>query len=124
LKCNYGLFLASGRLRVVCAMLAYVLVKIHPGKESVVASEVGKIKEIAEAAWTYGFCDMMLHVKAESTQELEEVVLNRIRKISGVQSTQTIAESPIPIYASRTTADSFRKKQLSEVSEELLAAAQ
>ncbi len=105
-------------------MLAYVLVKIHPGKESVVASEVGKIKEIAEAAWTYGFCDMMLHVKAESTQELEEVVLNRIRKISGVQSTQTIAESPIPIYASRTTADSFRKKQLSEVSEELLAAAQ
>jgi len=67
---------------------------------------------------------MMLHVKTESTQELEEVVLNGIRKIPGVQSTQTIAVSPIPIYASRTFADSFRKKQLSEVPEELLAAAQ
>jgi len=109
---------------VVCAMLAHVLVKIHPGKECAVACEVGKIKEITEAAWTYGFCDMMLNVKAESMQQLEDVVLNRIRKISGVQSTQTIAVSPIPIYASRTSADSFRKKQLSDVPEELLAAAQ
>ena len=116
--------LSSGRMPVVCAMLAHVLVKIHPGKECAVACEVGKIKEITEAAWTYGFCDMMLNVKAESMQQLQDVVLNRIRKISGVQSTQTIAVSPIPIYASRSSADSFRKKQLSEVPEELLAAAQ
>ena len=105
-------------------MLAYVLVKIHPGKESGVACEIGRIEEITEAAWTYGFCDMMLHVKAESTEELEEVVLNRIRKIPGVQSTQTITESPIPIHASRASADSFRKKQISRNPPELSAAAQ
>lgn len=124
MKCNYGLFIASGRIRLVCAMLAYVLVNIHPGKESGVACEVAKIKQITEAAWTYGFCDMMLDVKAESMEQLEDVVLNRIRKIPGVQSTQTITVSPIPIYASRTSADSFRKKQISGVPEELLAAAQ
>ena len=105
-------------------MLAHVLVKIHPGKERGVACEIGRIEGITEAAWTYGFCDMMLHVKVESMQELEEVVLNRIRKIPGVQSTQTITLSPIPIYASRTSADSFRKKQISGVPEELLVAAQ
>lgn len=105
-------------------MLAYVLVKIHPGKECGVACEVGKIKEIMEAAWTYGFCDIMLDVKAESMQQLQDIIFNKIRKISGVQNTQTIAVSPIPIYASRTSADSFRNKQLSEIDQELLAAAQ
>jgi DNA-binding Lrp family transcriptional regulator len=105
-------------------MLAYVLVKIYPGKECGVACEIGKIKEITEAAWTYGFCDMMLHVKTESTKELEEVVLNRIRNIPGVQSTQTINVSPIPIHASRTSADSFRKKETSGNLQELLTAAQ
>jgi len=101
-------------------MLACILVKIHPGKGCGVACEVGKIEEITEAAWTYGFCDMMLDVKAESMQKLQNVVLNRIRKIPGVLSTETIAVSPIPIYASRTSADSFRKKQISEIPQELM----
>ena len=86
---------------VVCAMLAHVLVKIHPGKECAVACEVGKIKEITEAAWTYGFCDILLKTEVESIEKLDRIMFKNLRKTPGVISTETIIVSPIPIYASR-----------------------
>ena len=82
-------------------MIAYVLVKVEPGKESGVAREIVKAKEVKEAAWTYGFCDILLKAEAESMNELDKIVFNRIRKTPGVTSTETIIVSPIPIYASR-----------------------
>lgn len=90
-------------------MLAYVLLKTEPGRESEAASEVVKIKGITEAAWTYGFCDMLFKVNVGSTEELNKVVLNKVRRIPGVQSTKIITVSPIPIYGSRTMVLSRKK---------------
>jgi DNA-binding Lrp family transcriptional regulator len=81
--------------------MAYVLVKVQPGKESGVAQEIVKVKGVSEAAWTYGFCDILFKVEVGSMEELDKIVLNRIRKIRGVGSTETIIVSPIPIYAAR-----------------------
>jgi DNA-binding Lrp family transcriptional regulator len=91
-------------------MLAYVLLKVQPGKESGVACEVVKTKGVTEAAWTYGFCDILFKVNVGSVEELNKVLLKRVRKIPGVQSTKTITVSPIPIYGSRTSAKFSRKR--------------
>ncbi len=82
-------------------MMVYVLVKVEPGKESGVAQEIVRVKEIREAAWTYGFCDILLKAEVESIQELDRTVLKRLRNTPGVASTETMIVSPIPIYAAR-----------------------
>jgi DNA-binding Lrp family transcriptional regulator len=91
------------------AMLVYVLVKVQPGKESGVARETVKIEGITEAMWTYGFCDILFKVNVRSVEELNKVVLRKIRMIPGVRSTETIIVSPIPIYGSRPSAKFSRK---------------
>jgi DNA-binding Lrp family transcriptional regulator len=83
-------------------MLAYVFLKARPGEENGVAREVVKIQGVTEAAWTYGFCDMLFKVNVGSVKELNEVVFNKVRRIPGVESTKTVTVSPIPIYGSRT----------------------
>jgi len=80
---------------------AYVLVKVDPGKENMVAQEIVRVKEITSASWTYGFCDIIFKVSVESIQGLDEIVFNKVRKIPGVTSTETIIVSPIPITSSR-----------------------
>ena len=90
-------------------MLVYVLLKVRPRKESGVACEVVKIQGITEAAWTHGFCDILLKANVESLEELDQIVLKNIRKIPGVQSTETMIVSPIPIYGSRPSAKFPRK---------------
>jgi DNA-binding Lrp family transcriptional regulator len=91
-------------------LIAYVLVKVEPGKENVVAREIVKAKEVREAAWTYGFCDILLKAEAASINELDKIVFNRIRKTPGVLSTETIIVSPIPIYASRPASKTETKR--------------
>jgi DNA-binding Lrp family transcriptional regulator len=82
-------------------MIAYVLVKVEPGKESGVAQEIVRVKAVKEAAWTYGFCDILLKAEVESMPDLDKIVFNKLRRTPGVISTETIIVSPIPIYAPR-----------------------
>jgi len=82
-------------------MIAYVLVKVEPGKESGVAQEIVKVKEVKEAAWTYGFCDILLKAEVESMPDLDKIVFRKLRRTPGVISTETIIVSPVPIYAPR-----------------------
>jgi len=74
-------------------VIAYVSVKVDPGKEYDVAQEIGKIDGIAEAALTYGFSDILLKVNVESIEALNELVFNKIRKIQGIKDTQTVIVS-------------------------------
>lgn len=85
--------------------IAYGLVKVEPGKESLVAQEVVEFKEVKEAAWTYGFCDILFRAETESIEKLDKMVLGRLRKTPGVISTEAIIVSPIPIYAARPSSE-------------------
>lgn len=82
-------------------MIAYVCVKCQPTMDSDVAHEMVKIPGIIEADWTYGLCDILFKVNVRSVEELNKIVFHRVRKIPGVESTETIIVSPIPIYGSR-----------------------
>jgi len=72
---------------------AYVLVKVEPGKEGEIAEDIGKLKDIREAALTWGFCDILLKVDVESREKLSDLVFQGLRKIPGVKETQTIIVS-------------------------------
>jgi len=82
-------------------VIAYVLVKCQPGRDSGVAQETVKIDGVIEAAWTYGFCDILLKLNVASVEKLNDIVFNKIRKMHGVESTETLMVSPIPIYGRR-----------------------
>lgn len=82
--------------------IAYVTLKVEPGKENEVAREIVKIKGVSEAAWTYGFCDILFKLGVKSVEELDKVVLKKIRTIAGVRSSETMIVSPIPIWSSRS----------------------
>lgn len=82
--------------------IAYVTLKVEPGKENEVAREIVKIEGVSEAAWTYGFCDILFKLGVESVEELDKVVLKKIRTIAGVRSSETMIVSPIPIWSSRS----------------------
>jgi DNA-binding Lrp family transcriptional regulator len=91
--------------------IAYVTLKVEPGKENEVAREIVKIKGVSEAAWTYGFCDILFKLGVESVEELDKVVLKKIRTIAGVRSSETMIVSPIPIWSSRSPRQTARKSR-------------
>ncbi len=72
---------------------AYICLKVEPGKEGKVAESLVKISGIAEAAWTYGFCDILLKVDVGSVEDLNDMVFHKVRAIEGVHDTQTIIVS-------------------------------
>jgi DNA-binding Lrp family transcriptional regulator len=72
---------------------AYVTLQVEPGKEPDVGQNLMKIGGIAEAALTYGFCDILLKVDVESVEALKNMVFQKLRKIEGVRETQTIIVS-------------------------------
>jgi len=90
-------------------LIAYVCVKCQPKMDADVARETVKIPGVMEADWTYGFCDILFKVNVASVEQLDEIVLKRIRKIPGVESTETLVVSPIPIYGARPSGGPRRR---------------
>jgi DNA-binding Lrp family transcriptional regulator len=72
---------------------AYVLLNITPGTEEQVLKDVRKTGCVEEAYHSYGVYDLIVRIKADSIQELKELVTYRLRKIVNVTSTLTLMES-------------------------------
>jgi DNA-binding Lrp family transcriptional regulator len=69
---------------------AYILVNVEGGTEDNVLRQVKSISGVAEAYVSYGVYDLIVKVKADSMQELKDVVTHKIRQIKNVQSTLTL----------------------------------
>lgn len=70
--------------------LAFVLINVEPGFEDKVLTEARKIKGVDEAHRVYGIYDQILKVKADTTEELKDVVTWRIRRLDHIKSTLTL----------------------------------
>ena len=70
--------------------LAFVLVNVQIGSEREVLEALKKIDGVERAYVVYGVYDIVAKVKAESMDELREIVTYKIRKLDKVQSTQTM----------------------------------
>jgi DNA-binding Lrp family transcriptional regulator len=69
---------------------AYVLFNVGAGSEDQVLKDVRSIGGVQEAYVSYGVYDLVLKVKADSMEQLKELVTHRLRKIKNVSSTLTL----------------------------------
>jgi DNA-binding Lrp family transcriptional regulator len=69
---------------------AYVLIVAELGKEDKVLKDVQKTKGVEEVFVTYGVYDLIAKIKAESMNQLKELVTQRLRRKDNVSSTLTL----------------------------------
>jgi len=72
-------------------MNACVLLKVVPTKAYSILEAVKKMKEVRKAYFTYGRFDIVAFLEVEDYKDLREIT-ERINEISGVRSTETLAE--------------------------------
>jgi DNA-binding Lrp family transcriptional regulator len=69
---------------------AYVLFTVSPGFEDAVLNAARKTGEVEEAFVSYGAYDLIVKAKADSMDELKELVSYKLRTIANVTSTLTL----------------------------------
>ena len=75
---------------MIASVSAYVMVKLEAGKDKDVFTEVKKLTQIREASATYGAYDLLIKVKFENIEQLDEFIFGVLRRIPGVTETVTI----------------------------------
>jgi len=75
--------IASNKLK------ALVLLRVDSRIEKMVIDEIKSIENVIEAHYIYGPYDMYAFVSVDSEDELQDIVLNRLRNLYGVISTLT-----------------------------------
>jgi DNA-binding Lrp family transcriptional regulator len=69
---------------------AYVLFNVEAGSEDEVLNQTKKIGDIQEAYVSYGVYDLIVKVRADTVEELTELVSYRFRILKNVRSTLTL----------------------------------
>jgi len=69
---------------------AYVFVSIVPGKERVLAEKVAKTPEVLKVKGITGDFDLLIEVVANNIDELQKLVMTKIRNLEGVVRTHTV----------------------------------
>jgi len=70
--------------------VAYVLIQCDLGSEVEIIQELSKVQEITEVRGTYGIYDIFCKIEADSKDVLDDIITNKIRKISKIRSTITL----------------------------------
>ena len=74
--------------------VAYVLIQCDLGSEVEIIQELSKVQEITEARGTYGIYDIFCKIEADSKDVLDDIITNKIRKVSKIRSTITLRWIP------------------------------
>ncbi len=69
---------------------AYVLIKTASGMEDTVLKEIMALSVTDEAHQVFGPFDIIAEVRARDMDSIVDVVLTKIRKISGIVDTQSL----------------------------------
>lgn len=69
---------------------AFVLINVESGTEEEIIAELKKIEGVEEAYFSYGVYDIITKVKADSMENLKEMVTRKIRTLGKVRSTLTL----------------------------------
>lgn len=70
-------------------MRAYVLLNVRAGKSKIVAHAVGKLLGVQMAHACWGVPDVIAFVEVGSQRELDNLVMDKIQKMDGVERTDT-----------------------------------
>jgi len=69
---------------------AFVLINVESGSEDEVLKELKKIEGVEEAYFSYGVYDLITKIKADTMENLKDMVTRRIRSLNKVRSTLTL----------------------------------
>lgn len=73
---------------------AFILVKVGTGEQlnfiKSVKEEISKIKGVAKVYGVFGRYDLLVQVEAASLDELSRMVIDKMRAIGGVLSTESL----------------------------------
>ena len=69
---------------------AFVLINVESGSEDEVLKELKSIEGVEEAYFSYGVYDIITKIKADTMEQLKEMVTRKIRALSKVRSTLTL----------------------------------
>jgi DNA-binding Lrp family transcriptional regulator len=69
---------------------AFVLINVESGSEDDVLKEIKKLEGVEEAYFSYGVYDLVTKIKADTMEQLKEMVTRKIRALSKVRSTLTL----------------------------------
>ena len=69
---------------------AFVLINVESGAEEEVVSQLKKIEGVEEAYFSYGVYDVITKIKADSMENLKDMVTRSIRTLNRVRSTLTL----------------------------------
>jgi DNA-binding Lrp family transcriptional regulator len=68
---------------------AIILIKVDPRIEKLVLDEIRHLRGVKEAHYLYGPYDISAKVEVKTLEDMEDLVLNKIRDIYGVSTTMT-----------------------------------
>jgi DNA-binding Lrp family transcriptional regulator len=68
----------------------FVLINSKTGKENQVFERMKEIPQVIEAYPLYGVYDIIAIIKAETMQELKDIIARRVRRIADIDSTLTM----------------------------------
>ena len=69
---------------------AFVLINVESGSEDDVLKELKVIEGVEEAYFSYGVYDIITKIKANTMEQLKELVTRRVRTLPKVRSTLTL----------------------------------
>ncbi|HLC01348.1 MAG TPA: Lrp/AsnC ligand binding domain-containing protein [Candidatus Bathyarchaeia archaeon] len=69
---------------------AFVLINVESGSEDEVLKELKKIEGVEEAYFSYGVYDLITKIKADTMENLKDLVTRRVRSLNKVRSTLTL----------------------------------
>ncbi|HKZ48507.1 MAG TPA: Lrp/AsnC ligand binding domain-containing protein [Thermoplasmata archaeon] len=72
--------------------VGFVLIGVEPKREREVQDRLMKVEEIVELYPLFGEYDLIAKVEADDYDKIGEVVVSKIRTITGVRATRTLAK--------------------------------
>ena len=71
---------------------AYVLFNVESGSEDSVLRQLKSLGNVEESYISYGVYDLVIRIKADTLEELKDMVTHKIRTIKQVRSTLTLIQ--------------------------------
>lgn len=69
---------------------AYIMMNVKTGAEDLVCSQILKFSEVEEVAVIYGEYDLIVKVKAKDMNNLDKLIVDKMRSISDILLTATM----------------------------------
>jgi DNA-binding Lrp family transcriptional regulator len=84
-------------------IFVYILGKVEAGTEAGVLDKLKNVNQVRKASLTYGVYDLCVEAQFKNMEELDEFLIDVVRKIQGIKDTVTLITSravfPKPAHA-------------------------